>query len=354
MSESRPKKMFNTYLSFIESKEDLINDPKFIEYCFHKPIKKINSIHQIYEYFGEENYEKYKTYHTYLTNSFISDVISNMYRQMKIYRFYYRCGIKIEKIDNEQVLLVQKYNKHEKFVSKYLKKLEKNNILSYIPKWTFKQANNTKQTNNQLPNITISNTFVYDFFGCLIHNNTLIFFVINLEDGKQNNYTKLLFQQYILHVMNINYLRININEDIEKHLNWFFKNLKKGKYYLCNKFIKPNKNNIDSEILLKSLEKFYDDYYKNHIIYYKICKKENLLDHIKNLSATTEIELIDNSKKKIDFHIDEVPADKSCKISNQMYNHIMKNIYTPVKKLPKRNINDEKIDDITNCFLKKN
>ncbi|QGR54215.1 hypothetical protein [Moumouvirus maliensis] len=348
MSESRPKKMFNTYLSFIEFKKDLVNDSKFIEYCFHKPIKKINHINQIYEYFDEENYEKCITHHTYLTNTLISDMMSNMYRLMKIYRFYYRCGIKIDKIDNEQVLLVQKYNKYEEFVSKYLKNLEKRNVLSYIPKWTFKQSN------NQLPNITISNTFVYDFFGCLIHNNKLILFVINLEDGKQNNHTKLLFQQYILHVMNINYLRININEDIEKHLNWFFKNLKKGKYYVCNKFIKPDKNNINSEILLKSLEKFYDDYYKNHLIYYKNCKKENLHDHIKNLSAMTEIELIDDSKKKIDYDIDEIPADKSCKISNQVYNHIMKNIYTPRKKIIKRSINDDKVDDIANCILKKN
>ncbi|AGF85032.1 hypothetical protein QJ854_gp750 [Moumouvirus goulette] len=151
--------------------------------------------------------------------------------------------------------------------------------------------------------------------------------------------------------MNINYLRIDINENIEEQLNWFFKKLKNGKYYVCNKFIKPKNNNINSEILLKSLEKFYDDYYKNHIIYYKTCKKENFKDYVNKLSGTTEIILIDNPKK-IDYHFDNDPVDKSYKISNQLYNSLMKNIHIPTKT--KRNINDEKVDNIVNCIIKKN
>nr|AEX62444.1 hypothetical protein mv_L239 [Moumouvirus Monve] len=356
MSVSRSKNMLDAYLSFIETKQELLNDPKFIEYCFHKPIKKITSIHQICEYFDEENYEKQITHITYLQDTYIPDTIGFMYEYMKRYRFYYKRGVKINKINNEHILLVQKYNKHELLVLKYLKDFKRNNIMSYIPKWTFKLSNkSTEQLNNKLPNITISNTFVYDFFGVLKENNRLILFVINLENQNQNinHNTKLLFQQYILNVMNINYLRININENIEKQLHWFFKKLKNGKYYVCNKFIKPNGNNINSEILLKSLEKFYDDYYKNHLVYYKICEKENFNDHVKDLSGGTEVELIGNSGKEIDYYIDKNPADKSYKISNQMYNDIIKNIYVPIKQKNKRDINDEKVNDMMHYFLRK-
>ncbi|AGF85033.1 hypothetical protein QJ854_gp749 [Moumouvirus goulette] len=97
MSESFTDKMLDIYLSFLETKGNLINDPKIIEYCFNKSIKKMTSIQQIYEYFDKDNYEKYISCVTYLDNTNIYDAINLLYELMKKYRFYYKRGVRIKK-----------------------------------------------------------------------------------------------------------------------------------------------------------------------------------------------------------------------------------------------------------------
>ena len=291
------------YDAYVETKKELLNNRKIIEYMYNKPIIKTKTLASLII----DDDSSVKTVlldeqdFNYIRGHFdtLSLLLQAFTEQHDKYIKHYHLKNNFKYLPKYSALKPKL-----KEIMQILGKYEQANKLFYIYKWSFLQEGSHNSI-MKLPTVNYTHDFIYDFFGTFYNKHRLILFVIQYDDDIHFNQSGKTFSkihindimiQYILRQLNIHLIRLSKKSNFSNQIVSFFKRIIKTTDYVVQNPINPIANffpPIDSQRLLN----FSVDYKYNHIIY------------LKRLSKKQEPE--DNYQGQIDkdFYLDHDPDE---------------------------------------------
>lgn len=308
------------YQCYLEEKKLLLNHPKIIEYLFNKPSINILSISDLVC-----NYDSYIRIVRleYADTKIINSNFIILLETLRLYSIKYGIYKK-----NKSKHLKLNYlpnifnNSYQQTIMKNLDKLEYQNIISYVYKWSFKQKGEHTSLIKSAT-INIHHSHIYDFYGIIINYSQMNQFVILYDDdthfdNKLDSFTKIhvndIYVQFVLFQMNIHLLRLTKNSNIKKEIFNFVKIIKNTTNYITINPIKPEHKIFKKSIEIFELQEFSHDYNYNHIIF--------------NKNPIKEDEIFDSEDDKfinklITKKIYDKPADNSFNINDKLITKII-------------------------------
>ncbi|AEQ60854.1 hypothetical protein [Acanthamoeba polyphaga mimivirus] len=305
MIQFENQRLHEYYNDFSSLKETILTAPSIVEYLFQKPSMKYDTIEKIYKLFTDsksnylENYTNITRVTKYISDYLFADMIELIELQDKYhvcndnYNYYVDMILKNRNKYPKYTYLSQRYTPLiqtigdtldniqlvEKYVDDDGAKISIKYEISWIYNWTFK---NDCKYNLDIP-------FVFDFFVVLVYRERLILFVIEVDRDINNPlyHTESIIKQIILFQMNVFVLRISqqhLKDNLKKRIIRFIKNAVSSKVYLSEKYITPNINLIDMDLVKLELEKFYQSYKCCNSYYHKSLLDNSTIypDPIKN------------------------------------------------------------------------
>ena len=293
--------LFQIYEKYLDCKKKLLNNPKMLEYLFYRPIHKIDNLADIDK----------KTSDDYFNPTIVSEDQKKIIQELL---FHMRCKM-LEYISNYEIYkteISKKSLKDAPITVNFTSSIDKIGCIlhdleiDFVYNWTFKQREEYLNPYDVKPYNFETDTPV-DYYGCYFSQNKKTYnmyqFAI-IYDSKSKRLTiNDYLEQYYLKKMNVHLLRLVNGSDFNAEIKYFFKKILNGKHYVIR-----NALGIDfKKDISNKLEKFYQDYDYNKVIYLKYYRKheEDICDSDENpvkvskKPADESYSVTDNDIKKL-------------------------------------------------------
>ena len=327
------------YQAYTETKKELINHPKIIEYLFNKPIDKISKLSDLLiDYdslitkivlLDNKDFDQLKSY--FDTLCLLLVVYSEKHDE------YEKCLGQIKTTSNKFSKInylpkISDLSTNKQKIMAILDKLESQKKILYVNQWSFIQEGKNVSL-SKMATVNYQHSFVYDFFGMIFTRGQMILFMIQYDDSTHfdTSAEKIidihitdLTIQYILFRINIHLLRLNKKSNFKEEIDAFLNRIKTSTHYVIQNPIRPIVKLFGDKVN-DELVQFSKDYKYNHIIALKEPEKK--------------IDKYDPDYIRIENQIDEdllveSAPDRGTIISKDFINQILKekkDLYVPHK-----------------------
>lgn len=292
----------------IETKKELLNNPKMIEYLFNKSIHKHSDVNTAIK--SCTDYVKDVKLDSVDITSIEGDffVIQEFREKYKeLYSRYRNCLKQYNYLIGSNLDFENKLP----YIPKMSKSIDKiADILdgyrcNFITKWSFFLEEERHLLNRRIP-YSFHLYFEVDFYGCVINNMSRMIQFAVLYDSGNLTYHDVL-KEYYLCAMNIHVLRLNSKLNFKNEIKKFLKKIiKYDEYIIMNSLL--SRSSFRSSRIKDLLDKFYDSYQYNHINYLKYYSGK------------------DNTPADFIHNYSEAPADNSYIVTDDVLKTIIKNL----------------------------
>lgn len=247
--------MTKCYETFVDEKRQLLNHPRMVEYFFNKPTPKSPSDPKgltklLSDYDMTTKIVRMQPTDTINIMSHFFVMSELLQRYDHVHKIHQKNNSKI-KID--YLPLHSSLSENELMILHILDKYADRYKMGYIYKWNF-MVEGEHNNASKIPTVNISEKFVYDFYGCIVHHGQLVQFVVQHNDLP-------IWAQFALFQMNI-HLLVQTKPD-KKEIGEFLHQIRNTSQYIIHH---PTKKMGDSTKISKWLGKFITEYNYNHII----------------------------------------------------------------------------------------
>ncbi len=276
------------YDKMFETKRELLNQTKMIQYLFYKPIHKYDDLSKAFE--SCTNYYAQKVKMSEADASRIETLFYYLHVSTEKYKIYYEKYTKLPRISTN--------------LEKIGKGLEHLEVTDYITHWSFCMEEDHVNGKQRIP-YNFDMNFVVDIYGLILINKcTMVNFAIIYDSANKKITIKDYLIQYYLCQMNVPLLRINTGCKVISTLKKFINEIKKSDKYVSMNVLNIKNLKGHETSIKKMLNIFYKNYQYNHKLFlkYYVPDEDNEIDgdaKIYNYTRNPEIESYETTEENV-------------------------------------------------------